>query len=371
MKVLTVFGTRPEAIKLAPVLKELEKTPGAESYVCVTGQHQEMLWQVLDVFGIRPDWDLAVMQHNQTLSHVTREVLIGVENILANGNFDFVVVQGDTTTVLATAIAAFYRGVPVAHVEAGLRTYDNRHPFPEEFNRRVTDIVGDLLFAPTEGAKQNLCREGLPESRISVTGNTVVDALHWILENHSSHIPNLSLRSGTPLILVTVHRRENHGKPLEQICKAVRTLATNYPTKSQFLLPVHPNPNIRSVVHDYLGDVPNIHLTKPLAYDEFVGVLSQAYFVMTDSGGILEESVSLGKPILIMRNETEREEALSAGVGKLVGTDCDRIVAEAEVLLTNTQVYNKMTRASNIFGDGRASARIVNALLQEMRNRAY
>ena len=372
MRVLSVFGTRPEAIKMAPVIRELERRSqsGVESLVCVTGQHREMLDQVLELFGITPDYDLAVMEENQTLAGVAAAVLARLEPVLRQVKPDWVLVQGDTTTVAAASLAAFYARARVGHVEAGLRTYDKWQPFPEEINRRVAGVVADLHFAPTERSRQNLLREGIPAERILVTGNPVIDALHWVASLPSDgKLPGGDLSTLAPpharVILVTAHRRENLGRPLENICLALRELAARYGDALRIIYPVHLNPNVRGPVHQLLGEVPNIILLPPLDYLPLVHLMRRAHLVLTDSGGIQEEAPGLGKPVLVLRDVTERPEAVEAGTVRLVGTEQSRIVAETERLLEDPVEYQRMARAVNPYGDGHAAERIVDALTQQ------
>jgi len=381
LKVLSVFGTRPEAIKMAPVVRELQKRPDqVKSVVCVTAQHRQMLDQVLRLFGIAPDYDLNVMQDNQSPSQVASAVLTRLEPILRQERPDWVLVQGDTTTVAAASLAAFYAGVRVGHVEAGLRTHDKRQPFPEEINRRIAGVIADLHFAPTHRACWNLLREGVPEKHIFITGNPVIDALHWVsrqpppseatailrrmgfADGSSDRQPEASSRR---LVLVTAHRRENFGRPLENICHALRDLANRYDGRVRILYPVHLNPNVWDPVHRLLGDVPGITLTPPLEYLPLVHLMKRATLVLTDSGGIQEEAPGLGVPVLVLREVTERPEAVEAGTVRVVGTDRERIVAEASRLLDDPEEHQRMARAVNPYGDGRASQRIVAALLGE------
>lgn len=365
LKVLTILGTRPEAIKLAPVIKELEKYPGEiTSLICATAQHREMLDQVLDVFDIRPDHDLDLMLPGQTLSQLTANILTHLDQLMARERPDWVLLQGDTTTVMVASLVAYYHRVRVGHVEAGLRTSDKWQPYPEEINRRLTDVLADLYFAPTEGSRQNLLREGVAEQAIVVTGNTVVDALQMTVrrlreeDRHSS--PWLS--NGRRLILVTAHRRENFGEPLTHICHALAELATRYPSQVQIVYPVHPNPNVLGPVHKMLGGIPNITLTEPLSYYDFVRLMSEAYLILTDSGGLQEEAPSLGVPVLVLREVTERPEGVAAGVVKVVGTDERAIVEETVALMENDLAYQRMAQAANLYGDGHASQRIVEAI---------
>jgi len=370
MRVLTVFGTRPEAIKLAPVIKQLEKHPEFESHVCVTAQHRQMLDQILQLFGINPHWDLNLMRENQSLFYVTSSALRSLEAVFREAQPDVVLVQGDTTTAFVASLAAYYLKIKVGHVEAGLRTHDKFNPFPEEMNRRLVDTLSDFLFAPTARAKQNLLREGFPEERVFVTGNTVIDALLWIRRQRAAGEGTLSrfsqfLDTESRLILVTGHRRESFGEGFEKICRGLKMIAERNPDV-RIVYPVHLNPNVREPVHRILGGIPNIHLIEPLDYAEFVLLIDKAYLILTDSGGIQEEAPSLGKPVLVMREKTERPEAIEAGTARLVGTDSKRIFEETQRLLSDRTEYEKMARAANPFGDGRAAERIVQILLREL-----
>jgi len=367
--VLSVFGTRPEAVKMAPVLQKLAATPGLESHVCVTAQHREMLDQVLALFGIRPEIDLNLMRPNQSLAELTAGIFTHLDPVLEQLKPDWVLVQGDTTTVMATALAAYYRKIHVGHVEAGLRTHDRWQPFPEEINRRVAGVVADLHFAPTEHARQNLLHEGVPDRCIAVTGNPVIDALRQIVklpqpEEVRKLLERLGVQpGGRKLLLVTAHRREAFGQPIRDICAALRTLAETYSDRIAMVYPVHLNPNIQEPVHELLDGVPNIALVQPLDYLPLVHLLNQAHLVLTDSGGIQEEATGLGKPTLVLRWVTERPEGVEAGVLKLVGTGTERIVAETSRLLEDDAAYAAMAHAANPFGDGHAADKIVKALL--------
>jgi UDP-N-acetylglucosamine 2-epimerase (non-hydrolysing) len=375
LKVLSVFGTRPEAIKMSPVVLELQKRSElVRSVVCITAQHREMLDQVLSLFRITPDYDLDIMEDNQTPVQVASAVLYRLEPILQKERPDWVLVQGDTTTVAAASLAAFYAGIKVGHVEAGLRTYDKWRPFPEEINRRVAGVIADLHFAPTHRARQNLLNEGVPAEQILVTGNPVIDALRCVAnEPCPPEVGRLlneetgftSSNPETRTILVTAHRRENFGTPLENICLALGDIAARYDSQIRIIYPVHLNPNVWEPVHAMLGDIPNIILTPPLDYFSLVHVMKRSYIVLTDSGGIQEEAPALGKPVLVLREVTERPEAVEAGTVRLVGTKRERIVAETIRLLEDESAYNQMARAVNPYGDGQASKRIVAALLGE------
>ncbi|MBP7936776.1 MAG: UDP-N-acetylglucosamine 2-epimerase (non-hydrolyzing) [Phycisphaerae bacterium] len=361
-----IFGTRPEAIKLCPVILAMQNHPTLRPHVCVTGQHRQMLDQVLEVFGITPDVDLALMQPNQTLGSLTARAIAAIDGYLAEYKPDLVLVQGDTTTVFCASLAAFYHRIPVGHVEAGLRTWNRFSPYPEEINRVLTTRLADLHFAPTAWARENLLKEGVPDDRIFVTGNTVIDALHIavakVRENPPA-IPGLPahLMNGQahrPLVLITGHRRENFGQGFEDICQAVRTLAGRF-AETAFVYPVHLNPNVREPVNRLLGNLPNVHLIEPLAYLPFVALMNRAKVILTDSGGVQEEAPSLGKPVLVMRDTTERPEAVQAGTVRLVGTDSETITREVSRLLTDSEASDSMARAHNPYGDGKATRRIL------------
>jgi UDP-N-acetylglucosamine 2-epimerase (non-hydrolysing) len=368
MKILSVLGTRPEAIKLGPIVRELKHRAHDRdvlSIVCVTAQHREMLDEVLNLFDIVPHYDLNIMQRDQSLCRVSSAVFSLLEPVLLTERPDWLLVQGDTTTVAAASLAGFYSGIKVAHVEAGLRTHDKWRPFPEEMNRRIASLIAELHFAPTEGAKKNLLREGVPSNQILVTGNPVIDALHWVASfDNSGTTPELQT-NGVKQILVTAHRRENFGAPLRNICSALRELAERYHGLIEIVYPVHRNPNVSNPVHQLLADVPNIRLLPPLSYLPLVRLMKDAFIVLTDSGGIQEEAPSLGKPVLVLRDVTERPEAVLAGTVRIVGTDPRRIVAETANLLDNSRDYDKMAHSVNPYGDGHAAARIVGALLGE------
>lgn len=366
MKVLTVFGTRPEAIKMAPIIKELEKYPNEiQSVVCATAQHREMLDHVLELFEIRPDYDLGLMRPGQTLSALTARILTALDEVVASERPDWLLIQGDTTTMMVGALVAYYHKVQVGHVEAGLRTGDKFQPFPEEINRRIADVVSDLHFAPTETNRQNLLWEGVPQSSILVIGNTVIDALQMVVSRARRRVRDEwePWLNGRRLLLVTAHRRENFGRPLVEICHALALMAREYAPDVHILYPVHLNPNVWEPVHMALGGVPNIILTPPLDYETFVGLMDRAYLVLTDSGGLQEEAPGLGKPVLVLREVTERPEGVAAGTIRMVGTSCQRIVEETAILLEDGEAYERMARAVNPYGDGQASQRIVAALL--------
>ncbi|MFK7930285.1 MAG: non-hydrolyzing UDP-N-acetylglucosamine 2-epimerase [Myxococcota bacterium] len=375
MRVLSVFGTRPEAIKMAPVVRALQAHPGIDSRVCVTAQHRDMLDQVLDLFGLEPDHDLDLMKPGQDLTDVTSRVLLGLRPILKAEAPDIVLVHGDTTTTFAATLASFYQRIPVGHVEAGLRTGDLTAPFPEEANRVLADRICSHFFAPTERSQQNLLHEGCAADRVWVTGNTVIDALLWVRDRMASEplerfeevfasaYPAIS--SDAPIVLVTGHRRENFGGGFENICRALRTLSERHPD-AHFVYPVHLNPNVQRPVHEQLAGLPNVHLLAPLDYAPFVRLMDRSTVVLTDSGGIQEEAPSLGKPVLVMRDVTERPEGVSAGTVALVGTDYERIVGGVSRLLTDSEHYDSMSHAHNPYGDGQASERIVEAIVSTL-----
>ena len=369
LRVLSIFGTRPEAVKMAPVIQALRVRPEIESRICVTAQHRQMLDQVLDLFDLHPDFDLDLMRHDQTLAGLTAEIFTRLDPLLKKEKPDWILVQGDTTTVMAASLNAFYHHIRVGHVEAGLRTGDRSQPFPEEINRRVASVVADLHFAPTGRAVANLQTEGIPDWRIALTGNPVIDALNAIISKPvpaavRDFLKEKDIRPGwKKMILVTAHRRENFGAPIESICLAIRDLASAYPEQVELVYPVHLNPNIQEPVHRLLDGIPNVTLLPPLEYLSLVHLMRASELVLTDSGGIQEEATGLGKPTLVLREVTERPEGLEAGVLSLVGTDRERIVQETERLLEDRVAYEKMAHASNPFGDGHASEKIVSALL--------
>ena len=364
MKILSIFGTRPEAIKMAPVVKELEKHPGQiESRVCVTAQHREMLDQVLELFAIQPDHDLDLMQPGQSLSDLTARVFTALDPVFIEEKPDWVLVQGDTTTVMAASLVAFYHQIKVGHVEAGLRTFDKWQPFPEEINRKIAGVVADLHFAPTETSRENLLREGVKPETIHVTGNPVIDALQLVAakpyELDSGDLAGIPWEKR--IILVTAHRRENHGKPLENICLALLRLVREF-KDIQVVYPVHLNPQVHELVQRLLGGNERITLLPPLNYQPLVQLMKRSYLVLTDSGGIQEEAPGLGKPVLVLREKTERPEAIAAGTVKLVGTDQQQIYQAACDLLNNEEAYKSMAQAVNPYGDGKAAGRIVELL---------
>lgn len=363
-KIITIFGTRPEAIKMAPLVKELEKREGFEAKVCVTAQHREMLDQVLDYFDITPDFDLNIMKSKQTLTGITNKVLEGLEEIFIQEKPDMVLVHGDTTTTFSGALAAFYQKVSVGHVEAGLRTFDKYFPFPEEMNRKLTGALADLHFAPTKGSKNNLLREGINDKDIYITGNTVIDAmLHTVKDNYIFDNKELNEIDfiNKKVIMITAHRRENWGEGIENICDALKIIVEKNKDVELVYL-VHLNPVVKDVVNKKLGNLERVHLLDPLDTKETHNLMNKCFMVMTDSGGLQEEAPHLGKPVLVLRDVTERPEAVSYGTVKLVGTDIQKIVDEANKLLTNTEAYNIMSKSVNPYGDGLASQRIADVI---------
>ena len=380
-KIMLVFGTRPEAIKMAPLVKEFQKYPDDfETIVCVTGQHREMLDQVLHIFDIKPDYDLNIMKQGQDLYDVTARVLTGMRDVLKESHPDVVLVHGDTTTSTAAALAAFYQQIPVGHVEAGLRTHNIYSPWPEEMNRQITGRIATYDFAPTPLSRENLLKENVSEDKITVTGNTVIDALYWVVDkiksdkNLDSELEGIlksagydvnRLTEGKKLVLITGHRRENFGDGFINMCTAIKDLTKKYPDVD-FVYPMHLNPNVRKPIHEVFGEnldnLGNMFFIEPLEYLSFVYLMEKSTIVLTDSGGIQEEAPGLGKPVLVMRDTTERPEALDAGTVKLVGTDYDKIVNEVSDLLDNPEAYEKMSKAVNPYGDGKACGRIVERL---------
>jgi UDP-N-acetylglucosamine 2-epimerase (non-hydrolysing) len=364
-KYLVVFGTRPEAIKMAPVLQALERDPQAECVVCVTGQHEELLASVLSLFRIVPHYQLRVMSHNQQLCGLTSRLLAELEKVIAIERPDWVLVQGDTTSAMAGAMAGCYSKIPVAHIEAGIRSHNKLEPFPEEVNRKIIDVMSDLHFAPTTLDKQDLILEGFQPNTIHVTGNTCIDALRFIsatpFSMQDSILQKLPL-SSKRIILVTVHRRENHGAPLEGICEAIRVVARAYRDTAHLVLPVHPNPNVNGTVHRCLGGISNVTLTPPLGYRELIALAEACYFAMIDSGGLQEELPCLGKPALVLRNVTDRRGAILAGAARLVGADLNAIVSAFTELMEDSALYQRMAQHRNLFGDGMAGLRIATIL---------
>ncbi len=363
MKVLSIFGTRPEAIKMAPVIKALQDEPNIESKVCVTAQHREMLDQVLEFFDIQPDYDLNIMKPNQNLFELTSRILLSLQKVLENFRPDLVLVHGDTTSTFVGALASFYHQIQVAHVEAGLRTYNKYAPFPEEINRQLTGKLADFHFAPTQSAFNNLVKEGIDPDKIIVTGNTVIDSLQMALEKLKSYTDKeieflqSKLDFSKKIILVTGHRRENFGDGFVEICESLAEIAMEHP-EVEIVYPVHLNPNVRKPVYELLGEIENIHLIEPLNYPAFVWLMEKSFFILTDSGGIQEEAPGIGKPVLVMRETTERPEAVEAGTILLVGTDKEKIIGYSKELLKESELYRQMKKAHNPYGDGKASLRI-------------
>jgi UDP-N-acetylglucosamine 2-epimerase (non-hydrolysing) len=367
MKIAIVFGTRPEAIKMAPIVKECEKRK-LDFITIVTAQHREMLDQKLEVFGIEPHYDLDIMQANQDLFYVTSSVINEVKPILIKEKPDIILVQGDTTTTFATSLAAFYLKIPVGHVEAGLRTWNKYNPFPEEMNRQITTRLADFHFTPTEWSKKNLLNEGIDESKIFITGNTVIDALLMIVDP-SFKFENKLLDKidykNRKVILLTSHRRENFGEPMRNIFSACRHLVEANP-EVELIYPVHPNPNVQKTANEILLGVERVHLIEPLDYRPFVQLMNKCYLIMTDSGGVQEEAPTLGKPVLVLRKTTERPEAIEVGTAKLVGTDKDVIIREAQKLLSDKAAYVEMSTKANPYGDGKTAERIINIILEKL-----
>ncbi len=365
IKVMSVFGTRPEAIKMAPLVKELEKNPQIESIVTVTAQHREMLDQVLEIFDIKPDYDLNIMKQGQTLADITTRALNGLDEVIKEAKPDIILVHGDTSTTFAGALAAFYNQVKIGHVEAGLRTYDKYSPFPEEMNRKLTGAMTDMHFSPTISNKNNLLKENVDESTIYITGNTVIDALKTTVKEDyvfADETLNSLDFENKKIILMTAHRRENLGKPLEDICTAARNIVENHPD-TELVYPMHLNPKVRDTARAILGNMERVHLIEPLDVEELHNAMKRAYLVLTDSGGLQEEAPSLGKPVIVLRNETERPEAVEAGTVLMGGVVRENIEKLANMLLTDKEAYEKIAKTANPYGDGKASERIVKAIL--------
>lgn len=359
IRVLTVFGTRPEAIKMAPVVLELSKhTEIFDNKVCITSQHREMLDQAIGLFGMKPDFDLNIMQHNQDLWTLTSSVLLKMKEVYEKCQPDVVLVHGDTTTTLAASLSAFYAKIPVGHVEAGLRTFNKYYPFPEEINRVVADSISTFHFAPTQRAVENLIKSGIEKKNIYLTGNTVIDALFYTLDNHKCQV---NIDKNLKTIVLTSHRRENFGSPLEEICTAVKILVEKNPD-IEFIYPVHPNPNVKNTVYKMLSGAKRVKLIEPMDYAPFCALMKESHIILTDSGGVQEEAPSLGKPILVLRDETERPEAVESGTVRLVGPHKDNIVDAVQELLDNNDRYQQMAQAKNPYGDGKAAVRIVEVL---------
>ena len=364
IKVMSIFGTRPEAIKMAPLVKELEKREEIESIVCVTAQHREMLDQVLETFQIHPDYDLNIMKQGQTLGDVTTRALQGLEEVIKEAKPDIVLVHGDTTTTFAGALAAFYNQVAIGHVEAGLRTLDKYSPFPEEMNRQMVDRMTDMYFAPTEISKANLLKENIEEEKIYVTGNTAIDAMSTTVDENYTHEELNWVKPDEKLILLTAHRRENLGEPMRHIFTGIKRIVDEF-SDVKVIYPIHMNPRVREVASEVFENCDRVKLIEPLEVFDFHNFQNKSYIILTDSGGIQEEAPSLGKPVLVLRDTTERPEGINAGTLKLVGTDADVIYEETKKLLTNKEEYEKMSKASNPYGDGHASEYIVNAIIKE------
>ncbi|MBQ9071769.1 MAG: UDP-N-acetylglucosamine 2-epimerase (non-hydrolyzing) [Bacilli bacterium] len=363
IKVMTVFGTRPEAIKMAPLVNELEKREEIESIVCVTAQHRQMLDQVLETFNIKPHYDLNIMKQGQTLSEITSRVLLGLEDVIKKENPNIILVHGDTTTTFAGALAAFYNQVDIGHVEAGLRTYDKYSPFPEEMNRQMVDCMTDMFFAPTEISKQNLLKQNLDENKIYITGNTAIDAMKTTVDKEYNN-EIFDWIGDDKLLLLTAHRRENLGNPMRNIFKAIKRIVDEF-SDVKVVYPIHMNPKVREVANEILGDCDKVKMIEPLEVFDFHNFQNKSYIILTDSGGIQEEAPSLGKPVLVLRDTTERPEGITAGTLKLVGTDENIIYEETKKLLTDNFEYEKMSKASNPYGDGLASKRIVDAIIEK------
>ena len=363
-KVMLVFGTRPEAIKMCPLVNELKSRKELQTVVCVTGQHRQMLDQVLDAFAVKPDYDLSIMKERQTLFDVTTNILNSIKEVLEKEQPNVVLVHGDTSTTFVTALACFYLQIPVGHVEAGLRTYNIYSPYPEEFNRQAVGIVSQFNFAPTELSRDNLVREGKDESKIYITGNTAIDALKTTVKQDYTH-PELEWAEGSRLIMITAHRRENLGEPMKNMFRAIRRVMDENPDVKA-IYPIHMNPVVRETANSILGDDERIHIIEPLEVLDFHNFLNKSYLILTDSGGIQEEAPSLGKPVLVMRDTTERPEGIKAGTLKLVGTEEETIYNEFTRLLTDEAEYNKMSQASNPYGDGFACKRIADILIEKL-----
>ena len=364
VKVMSIFGTRPEAIKMAPLVKELEKRDEIESIVCVTAQHREMLDQVLETFNIKPDYDLNIMKQGQTLSDITSRALLGLEEVIKECKPDIVLVHGDTTTTFAGALAAFYNQVSIGHVEAGLRTNNKYSPFPEEMNRQMVDCMSDMLFAPTELSKNNLLNENIEEEKIYVTGNTAIDAMSTTVKEDYHHNELDWIKDNERLILLTSHRRENLGEPMRNIFKAVKRIVDEF-DDVKVIYPIHKNPKVREIANEVFGNTGRVKLIEPLEVFDFHNFQNKSYIILTDSGGIQEEAPSLGKPVLVLRDTTERPEGIKAGTLKLVGTDEMTIYKEAKRLLTDLKEYEKMSKASNPYGEGHASEKIADAIIKK------
>ena len=366
IKVITVFGTRPEGIKMAPIIKAMEKVPEIENTICITAQHRQMLDQVLNLFKIEPDYDLNIFKPGQSLTEITMRALEGLEKVIMEVKPDVLLVQGDTSTVFSGALAAFYQKVKIGHVEAGLRSGNLYSPYPEEANRKLTGILTDFHFSPTEANRENLLREGYSDDKIFITGNTVIDALRYaVKEDYKFHMPllnNIDYKN-KKIILLTSHRRENIGNPMENIFSAVNDITLKH-DDVEVVFPIHLNPKVRDIARRIFKDNEKVHLIEPLDYEPFTNLMAKSYFVITDSGGLQEEAPSLGKPVLVVREETERPEGIEAGTAKLVGTKYDDIFNAADLLVSNHEEYDKMANAVNPYGDGKASEKIVDIILR-------
>lgn len=365
IKVMTIFGTRPEAIKMAPLVKELEKRKEIESIVCVTAQHREMLDQVLNIFQINPKYDLNIMKQGQTLSEITSRVLMGLEEVIQKEKPNIILVHGDTTTTFSGALAAFYNQVDIGHVEAGLRTWNKYSPFPEEMNRQMVDRMTDMFFAPTNISKNNLLKEGIDESKIYVTGNTAIDAMKYTVNNNYTN-ELFDWLGDSKFILLTAHRRENLGEPMYNIFRAVKRIVDEN-KEVKVIYPIHMNPKVRQIANDVLKDNDRVKIIEPLEVVDFHNFINRSYLILTDSGGIQEEAPSLGKPVLVLRDTTERPEGIDAGTLKLVGTDEEVIYKETKSLLNNKVEYEKMSKATNPYGDGTTSIQIVDAIIKKYK----
>ena len=362
---MTIFGTRPEAIKMAPLVLELEKQSDRfESIVTITAQHREMLDQVLDIFDISPDYDLDIMKPNQSLSQITSNVIVGLEDVMKEAKPDIVLVHGDTTTTFAASVAAFYQQIKIGHVEAGLRTYDKYSPYPEEMNRQLTDVLADIYFAPTVNSRENLLLENFPEEKIYITGNTAIDALNETVQKDYEHEVLEQIDEKNRLILVTMHRRENLGEPMERVFQAMRSVVDSY-KDIEIVYPVHLNPLVQKSAEKYLGNHDRIHLIDPLEVTDFHNIAARSYMIMSDSGGVQEEAPSLGVPVLVLRDTTERPEGVEANTLRLVGTETEAVLSNMTELIDNSESYSKMSKASNPYGDGTASKRILEAIAYE------
>lgn len=362
---MTIFGTRPEAIKMAPLVLELEKQNNRfESIVTITAQHREMLDQVLEIFDIRPDYDLNIMKANQSLSQITSNAILGLEDVIKEAKPDIILVHGDTTTTFAASMAAFYQQIKIGHVEAGLRTYDKYSPYPEEMNRQLTDVLTDIYFAPTPNSRDNLLIENFPKEKIFITGNTAIDALKQTVQKDYKHEVLNNIPKENRIILVTMHRRENLGEPMERVFRAMRTVVDSH-QDVEIVYPVHLNPLVQESAHKYLGNHERIHLIDPLDVTDFHNIAARSYMIMSDSGGIQEEAPSLGVPVLVLRDTTERPEGVAANTLRLVGTETDAVLSNMTELLDNLNSYTEMAKASNPYGDGSASKRILNAIAYE------